>query len=199
MGFAALNELRAYWEALRDGHRVPRRSAVDPRGLSGVLEQALLLERIAPGIARFRVAGVNLIDLMGMEVRGMPLSALIAPAGRGRLAEGLEQVFAAPAILTLDLEAERSFGRPALSGRMMLLPLCDDAGRTLLAIGALVTEGEPGRAPRRFAIARMSTERLGPPTIAAPRVMELSEAAAPYVGPLKAAERPYLRLVHTAD
>jgi hypothetical protein len=67
-------ELRAYWEALREGEMLPRRDRVDPRGIAGALEHSFLIERIAPGVARFRISGMVFNDLMGMDIRGMPMS-----------------------------------------------------------------------------------------------------------------------------
>ena len=102
--FAMLAEVRAYWEGLRHGSDLPRpRRDLTRAGLPGALENTFLLERIAPGIARFRLAGMQLHDLMGMDVRGMPLSSLIEPAGRSRLAESLESVFAGPSTLEIWL------------------------------------------------------------------------------------------------
>ena len=77
--FAMLAEVRGYWEGLRKGSDLPRRDEIDPRGIVGALENTFLLERVAPGVARFRLAGMQLHDLMGMDVRGMPLTALIGP------------------------------------------------------------------------------------------------------------------------
>jgi len=200
--FAKVAEVRAYWEALRDGPTLPRRVRIDPRGIEGALEGAFILERIAPGIARFRLAGMALVDLMGMEVRGMPLSALFDPVGRRALAAGLESVFSGPAVLDLRLACERGIGRPDLTGRMLILPLADDDGQTRLALGCLATAGETGRTPRRFRITSSTEQSL--PTAPAqhrPRaitepVAGLAEAAAPYE-PAAPNERPYLRLVRS--
>lgn len=156
--FAMLAEVRAYWEGLRDGGALPARDKIDPRGIAGALENTFLLERVAPGIGRFRIAGMQLHDLMGMDVRGMPLSALFEPAGRNRLADGLESVFTGPSVMELWLEAERGIGRPALEGRMIVLPLTSLRGETDLALGCLAMEGALGRAPRRFAIAGLLSE-----------------------------------------
>ncbi|MCW1917640.1 PAS domain-containing protein [Rhodobacter sp. KR11] len=156
--FAMLAEVRAYWEGLRVGGSLPARDRIDPRGIAGALENTFLLERIAPGIARFRIAGMMVHDVMGMDVRGMPLSALYEPQGRNRLSDALEGVFAGPATLELWLEAERSIGRPPLEGRMLLLPLTSAAGKTELALGCLALDGVVGRAPRRFAISGLMSE-----------------------------------------
>lgn len=153
-------ELRAYWEALRDGDMLPRRDRVDPRGIAGALEHSFLIERIAPGIARFRISGMVYNDLMGMDIRGMPMSCLFLGAGRDRLQLDLERVFRAPSILTLKLLAERSLGQAPLLGRMQILPMLDAQGDSSLAIGCLELNGDIGRAPRRFSITDTALEPL---------------------------------------
>lgn len=148
------NQLRAYWEALRRGRLVPNRSDIDPRGIEGCLEYAFILERVAPGMGRFRLAGMHLNDLLGMEVRGMPLTALFAPAGRKAIAEVTEAVFSGPAVAELDLVAETAIGKPPMKARLIILPLKSDLGDVNRALGCLVAEGEAiGRTPRRFEVA----------------------------------------------
>ena len=109
-------------------------------------------------LARFRLAGTQLTQVMGMEVRGMPLSAMLAPASRDGARALIEAVFSDPSIVELALESDRGLARPALQGRMILLPVADDDGICNRALGCLVTEGEIGRGPRRFAIIRQRTE-----------------------------------------
>lgn len=150
--FNFLNEVDAYWEGLRAGRLVPRRSEIDPRGIERALEHAFILERVAPGIARTRIAGAHLNDLMGMDIRGMPLSALATVAARRELSETLERVFDAPAKARIALRAQDGMGKPALEGRMILLPLKSDLGDVTRLLGCLVTAGRIGRAPRRFDI-----------------------------------------------
>lgn len=145
-----LLELRAYWDRLRQGRAIPDRADVEPRGIRAGLDFAFVLERIAPGAARFRLAGRHLIELMGMEVRGMPLCSVLNPSSRGRLSDVLESVFKAPQIAELWLNSEAGYGRPELTGRMLILPLRSDLGDVTRALGCLVAEGEIGRAPRRF-------------------------------------------------
>lgn len=192
-------ELRAYWEALRGPAAFPRRDRIDPRGIAGALDQTFLIERIAPGLARFRLAGMRLAGLLGMDLRGMPMSALILPPDRDRFARALEPVFSTPSILDARLEAERGYGRPALTARMLLLPLGDRNGQPTLAIGCLALGGaDPGRAPRRFAIAGLVRETLGRADRGigaqiAPTDAGFAEPAAPFTA------HPHLRLVHNSD
>lgn len=198
---AIVQQMRAYWEALRPPGDLPRRDQIDPRGIESALEYALLVERVAPGIARIRLGGMHLNDLMGMEVRGMPLSALTEPDARQPLADALEQVFAGPALADLSVSAARALGRPALRGRLVLYPIRSDNGRIDRALGALVMEGDFGRPPRRLSIDAVRMERvvLAPVATVQDRpapVPGFAEPAATFA-PARHAPRPYLRLVKT--
>lgn len=147
-----LSEMREYWNGLRKGRAVPARSDVDPRGIHRALDHAFILERIAPGAARFRLAGQHLIDLMGMEVRGMPVCTLMNPSSRGRFSDVLESVFRAPQLAELRLDSGGGYARPELGARMLLLPLRSDLGDVTRALGCLISRGPMGMAPRRFDI-----------------------------------------------
>ena len=161
MAGRVMAELRTYWEGLRCGRIVPSRAANDPRRIEAQLEYAFILERIAPGIARFRIAGQHLTRLKGMEVRGMPLSSLVTPPTRDLLAQVTERVFATPAVAEIDLRAQTGLGRPALTGRMLLLPMSSGSGTIDRALGGLVTDGrEIGLTPRRFTWAGSSVTRI---------------------------------------
>ena len=149
-----LADLRSYWESLRKGRAVPDRADVEPKGIRRALDYAFILERIAPGAARFRLAGRHLVDVMGMEVRGMPVCSLLNPGSRGRLSDVLETVFKGPQIAEATLRSEPGYGRPLLTGRMLFLPLKSDLGDVTRALGCLVTEGQVGRGPRRFDLTR---------------------------------------------
>ncbi|WP_299842770.1 PAS domain-containing protein [uncultured Roseovarius sp.] len=194
----------AYWSSMRKGHDVPRRTDIDPRGIEALLENAFIAEKIAPGLARLRIAGTHLSDLMGMEVRGMPISALIAPEQRDELAELLVEVFDRPAIVKINLVSPAGVGRRKLKGTLLLLPLRSDLGDTSRALGCFLTDGLIGRTPRRFNITGHSVE------VAAGRKHEavqksekevpengFAESGMPFqaVPPQHPSERPYLRLV----
>lgn len=216
--FAAIREVRAYWDALRDDQDLPRREQINPRGMAGALHQVFMVERVAPGVARFRLAGMEINDLMGMEVRGMPLSSLFDPSARARLAEVLEKVMSTHTIVELDLEADRGIGRPALRARLVLLPLKGAAGEPDLILGCLASDGQIGRTPRRFVIARaleqvveasvglaepmpaVATKTTFAPRPALALLAEAAKPAAPkYMATKPVAERPYLRLVRAED
>ena len=213
-GYPAISQVEAYWEALRAGRLVPKRSEIDPRGIEVALENAFVLERIAPGVARVRVAGSHLNDLMGMEVRGMPLTSFFTPDHRRMVADTLEEMFQMPARCSLNLCAPAAVGRPMLDARLLLLPLKSDLGDVSRALGCLVAKGSIGTAPRRFDIVGQRIEALIPgaelparpaPVPAATAGLKENTQGAGFAAPKtafkgKPAERPpYLRLVKSDD
>ena len=213
MTYNPIAEVEAYWEALRGTRLVPLRSEIDPRGIERALDSTFLLERIAPGLARFRLAGMRLNEIMGMEVRGMPMTSVLTPDARDEAREALNQLFEGPSIVTASLEAASGIGRPALRGRMVLLPLKSDLGDISRAIGCLSLDGKIGRVPRRFGITSLTYRAVGPfkttqpaepvaPALPTPDTATadtgMSEAPAPFRG--KADDtRPKLRLIKTDE
>ena len=146
VSLSPIRQVEAYWTALREEGGIPKRSQIDPRGLSAALEYMFILERIAPGMARYRIAGQHLCALAGMEVRGMPLSAFFTPASRSEIGATIEQVFDKPAVAEVALQSEPVRGVPALSARMLMLPLRSDLGRIDRILGAFMTS-DPQTAP----------------------------------------------------
>lgn len=219
MTFPAINEVVAYWEGLRAGRQVPMRSEVNPRGIQNALEYSFILERVAPGMARFRLAGQHLSDIMGMEVRGMPFTSFFTPAARKAAGDALEAVFQGPEIAELSLLCETGIGKPKLDAKIVLLPLRSDLGDITRVLGCFVSVGDIGRAPRRFGISEHKPTLLAPTTPMPAAVKEdetrntpigygvtdrlvpgFDEAKAAFeAAPVRKSERPYLRLIDTSD
>ncbi len=164
-----IRQAEAYWTALLSEDGVPMRSQIDPRGLENVLQYTFILERIAPGLARFRLAGTHLNQLAGMEVRGMPFTAFFEADARPKVKDTLEQVFSAPATAEMGLVSGGGFGRARLQARLILLPLKSDLGDVSRIMGVMLCDGTIGPTPRRFTI---SDQRIKP-------VSELQAPAAP--------------------
>ncbi len=196
--------VEGYWQALRGDGDIPLRARVDHRGMEDALEYAFIAERIAPRVARLRVAGTHLNDLMGMEVRGMPLSALFSAPARPALAEAIEQVCTGPATAQASLEAADALAGGRLRGRLFLAPLKSDFGEVNRILGCLQTFGRVGRTPRRLLLRDLRVRPFeapcAPPAPAASEpVAGFSEAQAPFAHAPKAqgpgGRRPALRLV----
>lgn len=210
IGFSALNQVESYWEALRGTRMMPKRSEIDPRGIESALEYTFILERIAPGMARLRIAGSHLSDLMGMEVRGMPLTSFITPTGRRQISDTLEEVFQRPAVCEVRMSAESGSGKPHMDARMLLLPLKSDLGDVSRVLGCFVAHGEVGRSPRRFDVVGakirpiVAPATLPQPTLEEPlevmtKVQGSTDTSMPMDRPKDIKEVPYLRLIKTDD
>lgn len=214
-GYTPLAQVEAYWEALRGARLMPNRADINPRGIEQALEFTFIVERIAPGIARLRIAGSHLSDLMGMEVRGMPLTSFMNASSRRQVSDILEEVFEIPATCTLHLTSERGPGMPALEARMLLMPLKSDMGDVSRILGVLVAVGDIGRSPRRFDV---KSSKLRPiltgvshatqrdasrtPKDPVPQPAEragFSEPKTPFVTRGRETGVPYLRLIKSDD
>ena len=208
-GYRALAQVESYWEAVRGNRLMPKRSEIDPRGIETALEFSFVLERIAPGMARLRIAGAHLGDIMGMEVRGMPLTSFFVPHARREVGDLLEDVFQRPAICELTLRGETGFGKPDLEARLVLLPMKSDLGDVSRILGCMVSQGDIGTRPRRFEITKTDLRKIESPATTAPQavapvpqpdVLGMAEDAAPFAPKEEAAPPvPYLRLVKSDD
>lgn len=148
----ALKELEEYWSGLPRTNGVPHRKDVNPAAMDGLLEDSFVLERVAPGVARIRVAGRNIAKLIGVEPRGLPLTAVMLPDARAEIAKQVEIAFSTPSIVEIPLVGPRAVRQPKLQGKILLLPLRDTHGRVSRILGALVMSGRRGIGGRRFGI-----------------------------------------------
>ena len=153
--------VQAYWQSLKPKNGLPKRSDIDPRGIEDALNYAFILESIGTGVARIRIAGMHLNELFGMEVRGMPISSLIAPSSRDTFSRVLVGLLNSPSIMTLSLTAEGQFIEAADSReRMLLLPMVDEKGQTTRVLGCLETKGPTKAPPQRFEIVNVAKHAI---------------------------------------
>ena len=90
---------------------IPARDNIDPSAIGSALPWTFVLQRVAPSVARMRVAGQQLHDILRMDPRGMPVSAFFGPNDRSTLAVHLEMAFSDPALVALPLCAPSTFLR----------------------------------------------------------------------------------------
>lgn len=185
-----LTDLLDRWNSLRPQGGLPARADLNPRDIALALDYTFVLERVSPGVVRFRVAGGHLAHLMGMDLRGMPVTALAQAAHRDMLAAQLDRVFDIPATLEMQVS------RPDLRADLLILPLHDAEGCVTQATGALVARDDPAGpmpADRRFAL---SAQRLTP--VAASEKTAQSQSFAEPSAPFQTAPpkgRGHLKLV----
>ena len=201
---SVLWQLEEYWRSIALPGQIPFRHDVQPRAIGSCLSHVYLATIVGPGLARIRFAGQELSNIFGMDPRGMPLTTFFTPPGRVAVQRWFSEVFDRPAIIELPLISNRGIGRPKLTGGMVLMPLAAEDGTVSMALGALVTEGEPGRAPRRFDVpdGQIRIEPVAaearPKSGLTPNAQNILRGLAPLAGPAaidQAPAKPYLRLV----
>jgi len=154
-----LIDLLNYWEQLRAVHIAPLRSEIDPREIRGALDYTFILEQTKLGEVRFRLAGNKLGDLLGMELRGMPAYALIAPDSRGKFTEILTEILNDPKIIHLKLTSEPQGFKPN-DAQMLLLPMRNDAGQINRVLGCVSSLDARLKPPCRFTITSTKITRI---------------------------------------
>ena len=190
-----LSTLEDYWRSLRDADTIPARTSLDPAQIEQILPYTFILQRVAYGTARFRVAGQRIQDLLRLDPRGMPFTTLFREDVQDDVRMLAEGAFTDPAIVGLPLYAPAQLIRPCAEATMLLLPLNDRTGETTRLLGALVCDGNPSTKPRRFEIkdgVRHRYERLniGEAAQKGTQVIARSEQKRPDV-----MKRPALQLV----
>lgn len=161
-----LSSLKSYWERLRAGRIAPYRAEIDPRQFETALENMFIVERIAPDNMRIRLAGMNICEMMGMEVRGMQPGFLIEEPDRLRFERLLNVVMAEPSVVELRLAAD---GRNArYRATMLLMPLRSDFGEVNRVLGCISGQGEVHAPPLAFRIEDVAVTPIEPSQSAEP-------------------------------
>ena len=181
-----LQELEQYWQSLRTDGDIPKRADVDPAAIDKALPYTFVLQRVAPGVARMRVAGQKLHEVLRMDPRGMPVSAFFCAEDRSTLAVHLESAFCEPALIAMPVQGAAGLLRGTVKGAMLLLPMRDEHGDVSRVLGALVTDGPLGARSRRLRLDDDQPMRMEPlhPVIPAVPQMQRPDVT-----------RPALRLV----
>lgn len=203
-----LDRALRYWSSLRSGSALPRREALDPRAMDSIAAHSMILDRVRPGTIRVRHGGRTICDVIGMEVRGLPIRALFGLEDRLSAVALIEACFEQPAILQMELVSADDGGRSRAS--LLVLPLLDHAGAVTKALCTLSTDTLALDRPLRFAMVSYLIEPVGMPGAASPSTarpdptrfpaprdpaslpMELAEPKAEFVPAPKA---PWLRVV----
>ncbi|MCC5991205.1 MAG: PAS domain-containing protein [Rhodobacteraceae bacterium] len=152
-GSTLISQVTDYWASLPRHGGAPQRSSVQAADLTDALPHIFLAQIVTTRIARFRIVGHQIEDLMGMEMRGMPLTALFTGDARSEIQSAVTHVRRGARVM-LSLDAETGFGMPKLDAVLALLPLTDSSGTITHLMGVLERSGTSGRRPRRFALAQ---------------------------------------------
>jgi hypothetical protein len=160
-------EVLTYWESLRQGRLVPKRSEIDPRILRNSLNYTFILEANTPENIRFRLAGSKLCDCMGMEMRGMPAYSMITLEDRNNFNTLLQSALIEPTILDFQL---------AHNARMVLLPMADEDDTISRVLGCVTVDPKQTNFPAHFRVMSVTKTRIIAAQSIQPKLVhELSE------------------------
>jgi len=114
--------LFSYWDRVRAGRPTPRRFEIEPARIAAILPSTFILERIHAETYRFRLAGTNVCDIFGVELRGANFLDGWTTLDRLSLIRHLAALTKHGAIDAIHLEAA-PLGRPSAPFEALLLPL----------------------------------------------------------------------------
>jgi hypothetical protein len=135
-------ELYAYWNRLRGGEPAPRRGAIEPADIRGVLGDTFILEVIDRPTYRFRLAGTRLCAAYGRELKGRNLLDFWSAEDREGMATLLAAVSedAAGTVLGVEAASARDQG---VGYEMLILPLRHDGPLYDRVLGVLAPMARP--------------------------------------------------------
>lgn len=142
MRHATSRELFAYWNRIRGSEPAPRRSDIEPGDIRRVLPDTFILEVIAAGNQRVRLAGTRMCSLYGREIKGSNFLDLWSDADRATIAGAAERVSedAAGVVIEVDLVSARD--RTAAC-EFLLLPLRHGVGSHDRILGSCALHRRP--------------------------------------------------------
>lgn len=122
MKHAVSRELYGYWNRIRAGAPAPRRSAVEPSDIRGILGDTFILEVADRDRYPVRLAGTRLCSAYGREIKGSDFLEFWTDKDRDAMAT-LATAVAADAAAAVITVAVRSAREKSLVGEMLMLPL----------------------------------------------------------------------------
>ena len=122
MRHATSRELFAYWNRIRGSEPAPRRTDIEPGDIRRVLPDTFILEVIAAGNQRVRLAGTRMCSLYGREIKGGNFLDLWSDEDRSTISGAAERVAedATGIVIETALVSERD---RTVSCEFLLLPL----------------------------------------------------------------------------
>ena len=149
-----LREIERYWQQLRGSFLLPQSGNLKAEDLKPYLSNIFIADKIAPGLVQIKTAGTGISARLGMDLRGMPLSALFRAQARGSLASAVHATLDTPEVTRLTLHAATNPLMPAIAAKMLLLPLLDNQPEPNRIFGVLTCSCSRTNDRPRFEIAK---------------------------------------------
>lgn len=133
-----------FWNALRNGRIAPYRSEIDPRTIASYLDSTFILELVDDNKMRFRLAGTQLCDAYGMELRGMSGYCLWQEDCREKIKQLTMDVLHTPAVGIAQCTVETQAGA-LLEAEFLFMPLRSDFGAIDRILGCVFYTTSDGK------------------------------------------------------
>jgi hypothetical protein len=134
--------LYTYWNEVRAGRLAPQRLEIEPSRIAAILSETFMLERVDARTYRFRLAGTQLCELLGAELRGRNFLDDWSEGDRSVLVRDLATVCDQGAGARLAIEGS-SDPRHRVEIEAILLPLMHGSDRIVRIIGAMSPTSRP--------------------------------------------------------
>ena len=122
MKHPASRELYEYWDRVRHGEPAPKRSAIEPSDIRGILADTFILEVVDRDHYLVRLAGTRVCSLYCHEIKGTDFLDLWQAEDRSAVATlaAAVSIDGAAAVVTVDAKTARGSG---VTCELLLLPL----------------------------------------------------------------------------
>jgi hypothetical protein len=155
-----LREIERYWLQLRGSFLLPQSGNLKAEDLKPYLSNIFIADKIAPGLVQIKTAGPGISASLGMDPRGMPLSALFWAQARGPLASAVHATLDTPEVTRLSLHAATNPLMPAIAAKMLLLPLLNNQPEPNRIFGVLTCSCSKTNDRPRFEITKTQSYPL---------------------------------------
>lgn len=135
-------KLYAYWNEIRNGRIAPQRFEVDPSQISGLLRETFIAECCGSFSFRFRLAGTEVCQHFGRELRGVDFLSLWSLEDRRAISATLDTVVAEGAVGHGTFFGITETNREA-AFEFILLPLIHTGSSINRILGAITAVDRP--------------------------------------------------------
>ena len=135
-------QLFAYWDHIRNGRLAPRRFEIEPAKIANILRETFIAECTGLLGFRFRLAGTQICQEFGRELRGIDFLSLWSFADRDAVASLVRDVLNDGAVGHGTFLARTETGREA-SFEFTLMPLIHTGATINRLLGSITAVDRP--------------------------------------------------------
>jgi hypothetical protein len=135
--------LYQYWNTVRGGRRAPRRYEIEPSHIAAILSETLILEHPDSSTCRVRVAGTQLGEWLGRDLRGELFYELWGEDDQFVLRDNMQAVVSHGAAALLTFAASLTGQDGDAQFEMLLLPLTHHDNSIERVLGSVASISTP--------------------------------------------------------